>query len=710
MERNEHSEVLEIIVDQSDNLIYLSDIDTYEMLFMNKALKDKLYLKESYEGKKCYELLQGLQEPCPYCTNDLLKRDCFYTWKHYNKHLNQYFELKDKLVEVNGKTARLEICMDITEKEKIQHVLERQLTTEETLVACVQTLSENIEVDTAIHKLLEIVGDFYQAERAYIFEIDYASQTLSNSYEWCENGIEPQIENLKNLPISAMERWVQLFREHSEVYINCLSDSVDKGSLEYRILQPQGIDSLMATPIWDCGELIGFIGVDNPTFGTEHIKLLRSITYFIKSDLEKRGLLHKLRELSYTDALTGLGNRNHYIDDVDELQKRVLQSLGVIFIDINGLKKANDQYGHQYGDRMIQNVANGIKKVFPENAYRIGGDEFVALLIDATKAEFDERLARLRKFEKEECICNFSLGVTFNDEKVHVKEQIDYSDDMMYVEKQVYYGRVADGQNNYHEALARELSEDIQKGVFEVYLQPKMHLDTDELVGAEALVRRKGENGEMILPSQFLPLYEAEGIIQYLDMFVFEQVCRMLCEWKMRGYRLIPISVNFSRVSLMAGDIIEQMARLKNSYQVEPGYLKIEVMEDINKINYSVLSQLIKGLEEEGLELSLDDYSGNTPNNIILTKMDFKEMKIDRSLVQDIVYNERARVILENSMRLGQDLGGMDMVASGIENIEQLDILKGFNFKVGQGFVFSKPMPMEEFEEKYAEKYLIKNE
>lgn len=705
MEYLEHGAISSVIVDETSSLIYIADMDTYEIIFVNQALKELVGLEGDFRGKKCYNVLQGLNSPCSFCTNALLRRDRPYVWKHYNKQLKRFYKLKDKIVEINGKEYRLEVGVDVTDMEEQQQTLEIQLTTEETLVGCAKTLSENLEVNTAIDKLLETIGDFYKAERAYIYEVNYEQHTISNTYEWCKAGTDPRIANMQDLPLKVIDRWKEIFCEKDELCIDSLSEDISEDSLEYQILAPHGIHSLMATPMWEKGKIIGFIGVDNPTSSVAHMKLLRSITYFVRNDIEKRKLLNRLEQLGYRDELTGLGNRNKYMGDIEILHKEELQSLGVAFVDINGLKKANDQYGHEYGDGMIQCVASGIEKYFPEMSYRIGGDEFVALLTDGTQEEFTKRLEELNKFEKEECICDFSIGTSFRSEDVDVKEQIGYCDDMMYMQKNLYYMNASQGKNNFHEALAKELDNKIKQGIFKVYLQPKIHLDSGKLVGAEALVRKE-QDDMVILPNHFIPLYEAEGIIQCLDMHVFEQVCQMLYEWKKREFRLIPISINFSKITIMTKGIVERMSTMRDSYGIDSPYIKIEVIDNADKTGMNIMSKTMKKFSAYGFDVSLDNYGAMGPNNSIFSKLDFNEIKIDRSLVHDIVENKRARVLLELSIKLGKELGGMEMVAEGIENMEQLEVLKQYDSIIGQGFVFAKPMPMEVFVEKYKKENL----
>lgn len=712
----DREKIYPIIVDESENMVYISDPETYEVIYLNQAMRETLDIEpdEDYTGRLCYDLFQGLDSPCPFCTNTCLKKDQFYTWKHYNEKLKTYFSLQDKLIEIDGHDYRIEICVDITESEVHNQNLKQQLSIEETLVQCIHTLSENEDMDMAIYKLLEIIGHFYQADRSFIFEYDHIADTISNTYEWHRDGLESDQPQLQNLSSELVWQWKKDFTHFDVFYILPNHENTKEEMPE--LLRKFGVDSHMAAPIWEekvqVGEgsrrLSGFIGVNNPSRGIEHIKLLQSVAFFVSNDIYKRRVFNKLEELSHIDVLTGLGNRNYYLEKVEELKQSELKSLGVVFIDINGLKYANDHYGHPYGDEMIQNVARGINRVFPGYAYRIGGDEFIALFVNGTKEEFEERLEELRNYAENECICDFSMGVNFGQGKVNIEEQIGYSDSMMYVEKQVYYGSVTDGRRQQHKALARKLVREIEAGNFEIFLQPKINLNTGEMVGAEALMRRQGEGGEMLLPDRFISLYETEGVIQYLDCYAFEEVCKMLRKWMDDGGTPVPISVNFSRVSLMGSHVVKRLAEMREKYKVPSELLVIEVTESISQMEPRALRSLMEDFEKYHFVVSLDDYGYQYSNLAILINMNFVELKLDKSLVDDLAENPKARIVVENSIDMCRKLNQVVSTAEGIESEEQLSILREYHCDVGQGYFFSEPLPKEVFLRKFGGHHIFK--
>ncbi|WP_249303724.1 sensor domain-containing phosphodiesterase [Qiania dongpingensis] len=699
------NEINSLILDETENMIYISEPETYEIVYLNRSARKNFGITgEEWKGQPCYKLFQDRETPCPFCTNATLKKDNFYVWKHYNKLLGRHYRLYDKLVEFGGRKLRLEICADVTEAEAVARNLELQLSIEETLVKCIHTLSDNLDMGKAINELLRIIGEFYGADRSCLFEYDRKRQILSNTYEWCRDGVPSEIDDLQKLPLREAEPWQGLFREKGEFYIGPGSKWKKDYPVEYQLLESQGIKSMMAVPLQIGEKNTGFIGVENPSWGTELSGLLKSVSYFIQNDISKRKMIERFREQGHVDSLTGIGNRNRYMEVVGRLQKECPDSLGVVFIDINDLKLANDSYGHEYGDRMIQNVAYGLKTIFSEHAYRIGGDEFVALSVNGSREEFDEKVRKLLQYKEEKGICDFSMGSNFIEGDVDAEVQIAKSDYMMYSEKQLYYSRPEGCKSIHHKAIGREMRREIEQNSFQVYLQPQFRLKDGVLHSAEALVRKKDPDGGIIFPDKFISLYEAERVIQHLDMYVFEEACRILAAWREAGYSCVPISINFSRISLMGVNVVKKLADIRDRYQIKPELLAIETTESINKINAHVLRQLMREFAEHDFRFVLDDFGSENSNLAIFTNMNFAELKLDRSLIKNIDKNETACLVVEHMIAMCKSIGNVTCVAEGIETERQLELLKQYSCDTGQGYLFSKPLPEPEFREKYLKK------
>ena len=437
----EFNELRTIILNESENVIYISDLFTYEIVYMNKYGMSTLGITDLKEaiGKKCHKFLQSRDEPCEFCTNKLLTKEKFYTWSHYNEKLGEYFIIKDKLIELDGKNFRLEIATNITKNEMEKQRLEFELSNEQTLVKCIQTLAKYSDTEIAINELLSIIGDFYQGKRAYIFEMSSAKESFSNTYEWHLEGTKDRRELFQSIPVHLLERWMIEFKNKGELYITYLDKTINKGSLEYEILINHGIKTLIAVPLVENNKIKGFIGIDDPYTHMNNLILLKSVAFFVMDDIRKRKLLTRLEEMSFIDILTGLANRNKYIKTLEEIEKNPPNTLGVIYMDLNGLKIMNDTYGHAYGDKMLKHIAQILIDIFKNDIFRIGGDEFVVLCRDIEKEKFNLYIKNLRRIIDSDDEISVSIGSDWNTGKILVEEQIARADRLMYSEKKKYY-------------------------------------------------------------------------------------------------------------------------------------------------------------------------------------------------------------------------------------------------------------------------------
>ena len=685
-----------LIINQQNLVAYATDTDTNEIIYMTQAAASLYgfeHVQDTY-GKKCYELIQGLDSVCPFCTNSKLVPGQPYHWEHYNEKLQMCFDITDILVMYEGKYCRLEIARDVTaQKEKFDRVSNR-LTVEETLVDCIQTLSSEADVNAAVNRFLESIGRFYAADRAYIFE--YRKNQIKNTFEWCAPNIKPQLDLLQEIPIEYIRDWNHKFELDGEFFITSLDRDLEVDSPDYRILKDQGIESLAAAPLKKNGQIIGFLGVDNPMESTGDLSLLRSVCSFVLEEMERRRLIQNLELFSYTDLLTGLQNRNSYIKMLDRLSHQTLRSLGVIYIDINGMKKINDSNGHKYGDRVIKKVADILKSRVENSAYRVGGDEFTVICADIGKQDFQTLTEKLiRDFDRNKEY-DVSIGHTWKEGNVSVDEEILKADDLMYAEKQRYYHAVLQGDRMARAGIATELLRDIADHRFGVYYQPQICLKTGRIMGAEALVRKWSKRGTLILPDRFIPHYERERVICHLDLFVFETVCADWQNWKRQGIDT-HISSNFSRVTLMASDIVTQIKQICRKYEVPAEKITIEVTESISKLEPQQLIDLMNQIVAEGFSVSLDDFGSKYSNLSILTTLDFNEIKFDKSLVDKLSSDAKSRIVMKNTMQICRELPMTRSLAEGIETVEQLDLLHQYHCDYGQGYYFAKPMSAESF-------------
>ena len=314
--------------------------------------------------------------------------------------------------------------------------IEERLSIAMTLNKCVKALSSDVDIDVAIDSLMGVINEYFKGDRSYIFEITGDGKTLQNTYEYVREGVSAQIDNLQEVPIDVISVWMECFKKDEVYFMSNIEQ--ENGFESYDMLQEQQVQRLLAVPLKKKNKIIGFLGVDNPRNHYDDPTLLSSIQYFIINSMERKEKQQQLEDLSYRDMLTGLYNRNKYIKVVESYDGKILHNIGVAYIDLNGLKKMNDVYGHEAGDDLICRAASAIAAVFPGSAFRVGGDEFVVAHADIAEAAFLKKIEQLHK-EMENRQVSVSIGVLWKEEQNNIIGMLKQADNIMYKAKRKYH-------------------------------------------------------------------------------------------------------------------------------------------------------------------------------------------------------------------------------------------------------------------------------
>lgn len=697
------------LLNEISELVYVSDPETYELLFVNQTGCQTLHL-ENYKHKKCYEILQGKTSPCEFCTNDRLCDDNFYTWEFTNPSIGRHFLLKDKIIQWRGKTARMEIAFDITERELQKQELKNMLDVQTLITNCVRMLYAVDDLDQTINAVLTQIGEFLVSDRAYVFEIK--DELMNNTHEWTAPGISPQLEKLQQLDLSLISDWLPFFEKNDCIIIDDVEQLQKTNPAAYATLHAQEITSLIAAPIFLDNKLAGYIGIDN--YDSEKIKnssyLLLSMSIFLSYAIRHRNHVDMLHRLSYHDLLMNALNRNAFMDVLSQFRPGQYASAGIIYIDINGMKEINDFYGHHQGDKiLITTVAKVFNLFKPDELFRIGGDEFVIITYDLTETDFYEKFNLLRNIFCEKTNLPFSIatGSCWVKSPSDLNSLLQQADSAMYADKKkFYYGKEKTSRyrHNLDDILNlanySALQEALTAGQFCIYFQPKISLDTEEFIGSEALIRYINQAGEIIAPNNFIPILEEARLIKMLDLYVFEEVCKQINIWKERKMRVKPVSINLSRSTLSYHFLADQLLALITKHNIDISLLELEVTETAEVDNQLVFSQALEKLKEYGFSISIDDFGVRNASLSLFTTINFDILKLDRSLVKTLAQNQKARILIRSLAVICSDLG-IKLIAEGVETLEQLDILKELRCNEVQGYLFSKPLPLNDFENKY---------
>lgn len=328
---------------------------------------------------------------------------------------------------------------ELAVSERTKEQIRQRLEIATVLNSCVGKLNSDTDIDVGINNLLATVNGYFQADRTYVFEIDPDRDVLINTFEYiCGQEVSAQMDNLQEVPVSVIKVWMQNFRQGRSYYMSDLEQ--ERGQPSYEMLKAQQVWRLLAVPLMKGGAMVGFLGVDNPRAHYDDATLLASIQFFVTNSLDRKKQQAYLEKLSYRDMLTGLYNRNRYIERLEAYKQVQDQQIGAIYIDLNGLKKVNDEQGHRAGDELIVRAAGTIAGIFAEDAYRVGGDEFVVILLDVSREDFARKTEQLRRQMQKNGV-DASIGGVWQASTENLENLLRRADENMYREKKRYYSQ-----------------------------------------------------------------------------------------------------------------------------------------------------------------------------------------------------------------------------------------------------------------------------
>jgi len=437
----------------------------------------------------------------------------------------------------------------------------------------------------------------------------------------------------------------------------------------------------------------------------------------IEDITERKRSEEKIIQLANYDNLTGLPNRRllmNFINQTITLVGRRALYAAVLFIDLDRFKLINDTLGHSAGDELLKEVAERLKKCvrLSDIVGRLGGDEFIALLPD------------IEQFEDVIIICKriysiFEIPVKLGDHEVSVMTSIgisiyptdgDDGDTLLRKADVAMYRAKSDGKSCYrfysesmsHQGsdrlrLENRLRRAVDRGEMYINYQPQVDINTGKICGAEALLRwHDGEHG-MISPKEFIPVAEESGLIIPIGEWILRTACTHAKSWQDKGLNCVKLSVNISLRQFIQKDFAHMVGRILKETGLDANYLELELTESVVMDNAEAVVKILGELKETGVRLAIDDFGTGYSSLIYLKLMPIDIIKIDQSFVRDMAVNVNDAAICDAIIRLAKSLN-LEVIAEGVETMEQLELLKRLDCCNIQGYVVSKPLKAEDFE------------
>lgn len=428
----------------------------------------------------------------------------------------------------------------------------------------------------------------------------------------------------------------------------------------------------------------------------------------------------QLRILSQTDALTGVLNRATFIGRLDDWVERLSHEadpasrpLGVLFIDLDNFKTVNDSLGHKAGDRVLQSLSARLVPLVANHGGllgRYGGDEFVASIqvecagaLVSIAEEIVRELSRDLSIDGTRLRFGASIGVSVYPR--HARDAaslIGCADAAMYHAKRsgrgshnLYDERLAEASSMKFR-IAQRLRVAIQSDL-QVHYQPQIELATGRLAGVEALARWNDPELGEVSPAVFIPIAEEMGLIEALGSKVLRTACSDAAGWRERSGARVVMSVNVSTLQLRRADFVTDVHRVVEEFGVDPSLLELEVTESALLDKASLGHDVIRDLEELGLRIAVDDFGTGYSNLSYLQAIDVDRLKIDQSFVRELFSSTTSQPIVSAVIAMAQAMG-IELVAEGVETLEQAQWLVRHGCAIGQGFLYSRAVPAAEFE------------
>ena len=412
------------------------------------------------------------------------------------------------------------------------------------------------------------------------------------------------------------------------------------------------------------------------------------------------------------DDITGGKNKKEF----ERTAKELLRGDGkyvLVYANIDRFKLINETYGNEVGDSILRQIQTIIDDElrWDEVSGRIMADNFGILLRFHSILKLEQRLYRISgQLDKLADANGNSYGITLyfgvyiiDGEETEVSKMLEHAN---FARKKIspshlvsmgIYDEEDKQRLSREKLLGMKMHKALAQGDFVPFLQPKYELEDETIAGAEALVRWIDPEEGMIYPNEFIPLFESNGFVVEIDLYMFEEVCKLIERWHKEGRKIIPISVNLSRSHFEIPNFFEYYEKILKKYDIPPKSIEIELTESLFYNDMKSLNELVTRIHKAGLSCSIDDFGSGYSSLNMLKDVKVDALKLDRVFFESADDNQRGKDIIQSVLHLAKALD-LRTVSEGVEERKQVEFLKKMNCDLIQGYVFAKPMPIPEFE------------
>ena len=690
----------EIALDQKLEYITIVDPISKRILYMNEAARKILGITlEKAEQMHCYELFKSSAQDCAVCElhanhAEILKGDSAEALNRYIPHGK--FILQSTHTIWKGVPARYVTFLDVNDAEHVERCLETQMESQEVFSKCWSLILESNSGDTEYEKILRVLNDYYDADCSSIITKDMGE--YKELFEYHRNSGQGVAEGLHiSLGQDILEKCEVLLDGEGfmrPMHINAKLQEYPELAEE---LEKKFVHNTMGIALKKFGEIIGIMMIINPRRNTFDYGMISRIAVFFGTDIVRKKLTDNKTYEEDHDVMTKLWSRDFFNSawQIDYLPM-FKNGMGAFTADIFRLKDVNRQLGYAIGNQRIIELADLFRKVFTGySMFRYSDDQVLAICHNVEQKQFQKMIDYAKELV-EELDYEVSVGYSWKPEPLF-REMIDEAEEYMAINRS-YLEKEHDTAQKLAKKIEKDVLQQIQDGNFRMFLQPKVNIHTNQTVGAEGLIRLYHPEKGYISPAMFIPLLEQQNEVHIIDLFILRRTFQFQKAAKDAGKRSVPISVNFSKNTLMYPRLMEEIKELCDTYGMPDGLIRIEITETISNMDHMAVRNIAKKLHAMGFSISMDDFGTQYSNMAVLTQFDFDSVKIDRSMIMNIVHDKKNRTLLKHTVAMLKELG-MEIIIEGVETENQVEALKELGCDIVQGFFFGKPQPEEQFYE-----------
>lgn len=702
-----------LTLETADDFLYISDPDTYEIYYVSTPDISLISPEWStYTGRKCYELMYQRTSPCPFCTSHLLSYDQYHIWIYHNESVNKDFVLKDKFITWHGKKARMEVVSVFSSQEQLKKLLLQSIDNQNVLLSCMSRMKNDMDVKSLIKDIIEKIGNYFDAEWGYL----YCRGDMACLVHWSRH---PDFFYPENpIPDSWMQsEWSELFTDNAKIIIRNTEELKEMCPDIYASMKSQGIRSSLSVPIYANEKLKGLFVINNFSKNIKECAFLTGLAAYISSLIQQENLWKSKYQLQYYDRLTGARNLEGYRREVQRiLWENPGRKYALSYCDIKNFKYINDVFGFNVGNELLCYWAELSSRRCREGEVfcRVSDDNFSFFYWYEDIGQLEERfrgvveaLASFEPLASKNYTVELACGkyLLEQNDPISLNEMLNRANIAKKTVKNLPGSRYATFDKEIRERVAQEvmMEAEMHKGIeneeFQLWLQPKVDIQSagKTSFSAEALVRWYRDGKLYAMPGDFIPLFERDGLIIELDYYMLEKACAVINRLKICFPSLkICIAVNMSRLTLLQRDCVERCRSIKDAYHIEDNEIELEFTENIVVNNLDRFKKLLSKLKAAGFRCAMDDFGTGHSSLNVLHGLSLDVLKLDRMFFMDADDLERSWVIVRNVIRMAKELH-MQVVAEGIEEARQVELLKAYGCEFIQGYIFSKPLPEEAY-------------